>query len=204
MDDFLGHVRPLTPESAPEFPGRETVGGTLARVDQKRKVTIVWVLSIAAVGVGVVWWFYPRSYINTPLGDCAYLKNVVEPVIMEDGLSYTDGGSISIEFQDAKGRTRSIFLKNEWGSVDGRANLVVGWAGDQTETANLPIAGREERALLGLLERWLRNDRTAQLWKDREQRHAPELYDSSEWKNDARSRGAVYALGMLDRLKKRN
>jgi hypothetical protein len=205
MDDFLRHVRPLTPEPEPEFTSCETVDGSLAWEDQRRKVKIVWALSIAAVGVGIIWWFYPRSYINTPLADCPYLKNVVEPVFMKDGLSYTDGGSISVEFQDAKGRTRSVFLKNEWGSVDGRANLVVGWAGDRTaETADLPIAGREERALLGLLERWLRDDPTARIWKDKEERHAPELFESSEWKNDPRSRGTVFALGIMDRLKKRN
>jgi hypothetical protein len=205
MADFFNTFGAMTPEPDLEVASSETVDGSLAREDQRRKVKIVWALSIAAVVVGIVWWFYPRSYINTPLGDCAYLKKVVEPIILKDGASYSDGGSISIEFQDSKGRTRSVFLKNEWGSVDGRANLVVGWAGDQTaETADLPIAGHEERALLGLLERWLRDDRTAQLWKDREQRRAPELYESSEWKKDPRIRGTIYALGMLDRLKKRN
>jgi hypothetical protein len=204
MDDFLGQVRPLTPEPEPEFADPEPVDGPFTPEELRRKVKIVSALAIAAVGAGIVWWFYPRSYINTPLDDCPYLKNVVEPVIMADGLSLSDGGSISIEFQDARGRTRSVLLKNEWGT-DGRANLVVGWVGVQTaERADLPISGREERALLGLLERWLRDDPTAKIWKDKEDRHAPELFESTEWKKDPRSRGIIFALGIMERLKKRN
>ena len=146
-----------------------------------------------------------KSFIDVPLGQSVYLKDVAEPIVMVNALSLSDGGSVCLEFEDSKGWTGVVCLMSGWGNY-GSDDLVLGsfWPVGQGDKKAVPVGGPEERAFIGLLDRWVSNDPEAQSWKQQMDRRDPELYASSDWKDDDHRRATVFALSVLRRLKDRN
>lgn len=133
-----------------------------------------------------------------------FLREVVEPITIVDSMAFADGGSEGLRFADARGKARDICLED---SLSGQPNLVLdSFLPDGERARRVPIAGVEERALLGLLERWARQDPDA---RELERRHA--LYEDGKLSIDAfwkglpeRDRVKGVALNILRRLRERN
>jgi hypothetical protein len=95
----------------------------------------------------------------TLMDQCPFLRGVVEPIIVVNAMSFDDGGSKGLRFADSRGVQKDVCLENTLG---GQRNVVLNSfvpRGDRGQ--RVPIAGVEERALLGLLERWARQDHDA-------------------------------------------
>jgi hypothetical protein len=96
-----------------------------------------------------------------PLGRSPFLRDVVEPITIVDGMAFSDGGSLGLRFQDARGVVRDICLEDTriWeddpGILEGHHNVILNSFFPGGERARrVPVSGDEERALLGLLDRW--------------------------------------------------
>ncbi|MDG3004323.1 hypothetical protein [Paludisphaera mucosa] len=93
------------------------------------------------------------------------LRDVVEPITIVEGTSFDDGGSKGLRFTDARGVLREVCLEDTrvWEDdprvLEGRHNVILDSFYPGGERARrVPISGLEERELLGLLERWARQD----------------------------------------------
>jgi hypothetical protein len=98
------------------------------------------------------------------LSQSPYLKDVIEPIFMIDSHGFDDGGSIGVVFRESKGNEKSITLLD---NLENEHNLVFGVCDAYPKERRCPLAGDEEKALLGLLERWYRQDPEATKWNDR-------------------------------------
>jgi hypothetical protein len=104
------------------------------------------------------------KYSEVPLSEAQYLQGVIEPISMIDSHSFDDGGSIGLVFKDSTGNEKSIVLLD---NLDNEHNLVFGVCVAYPKEGRVALAGDEEKALLGLLERWFRQDPDATKWNDR-------------------------------------
>jgi hypothetical protein len=107
------------------------------------------------------------DFSGIPLSQAQYLKDVIEPISMNDSRGFDDGGSIGLVFRDSKGNEKSITLLD---NLDDEHNVVFGVCIAYPKESRAPLAGDEEKALLGLLERWYRQDPNATKWNDRIER----------------------------------
>jgi hypothetical protein len=108
------------------------------------------------------------------LGQSPFLRDVVEPITIVDAISFDDGGSKGLRFADARGTVRDVYLEDTrvWEDdpnvLEGHHNLILDSFFPRGERARrVPISGVEERSLLGLLERWARQDLDAKELKRR-------------------------------------
>ncbi len=90
---------------------------------------------------------------------------MVEPITIVDGMSFDDGGSKGLRFADARGAVRDVCLEDTrvWEDdpnvLEGHHNVILNSFFPRGERARrVAISGVEERALLGLLERWAKQD----------------------------------------------
>ena len=104
------------------------------------------------------------DYSGVPLSQAGYLKDVIEPISMIDSHGFDDGGSLGLVFRDSKGNEKSITLLD---NIDDEHNVVFGVCIANPNERRAPLAGDEEKAFLGLLERWYRQDPNATKWSDR-------------------------------------
>ena len=107
-----------------------------------------------------------------------YLADVVEPIAIVEGLSFDDGGSQGLRFKDALGHVKDICLEDTrvWEDdpsvLEGHHNISMNSFFPRGEKARrVPVSGVEERALLGLLDRWVRQDADARLVWERYERY---------------------------------
>jgi hypothetical protein len=121
---------------------------------------------LAILGVWFAWSRRPdRPGLGpAPLNQSTFLADVVEPITIVSGMSFDDGGSQGLRFKDAQGVVRDLCLERTL-SVEREhpETLVLNSyvpAGDHAW--RVPRHGIEERATLGLLERWASQDRDAQ------------------------------------------
>jgi hypothetical protein len=104
------------------------------------------------------------KHSEVPLSQAQYLKDVIEPISMIDSHSLDDGGSIGLVFKDSTGNEKSFVLLD---NLDDEHNVVFGVCVGYPKERRIALAGDEEKALVGLLERWYRQDPDATKWNDR-------------------------------------
>jgi hypothetical protein len=145
------------------------------------------------------------DYSRVPLAQCEYLSDVVEPVSFVEGISIDDGGSIGLVFTDSTGKTKSFCLLH---NLEGQRNLIIGTSSSDTRSKGIvPIAGADEKALLGLLERWYRSDPDARLWEIRIENWmtSDRLHSVSDSRKDnVRQIAKGMAVAVLKTLRERN
>ncbi|WP_337177120.1 hypothetical protein [Paludisphaera sp.] len=148
-----------------------------------------------------------------PSPQSPFLRDVVEPITIVDAMSFDDGGSKGLRFADARGVARDVCLEDTrvWeddpNTLEGHHNIILNSFFPHGEEARrIPISGAEERALLGLLERWASRDPDA---KELERRYG--LYERGETGIEAfwdglpeRRRPKETAVSILRALRARN
>ncbi|MFO0960609.1 MAG: hypothetical protein U0800_24770 [Isosphaeraceae bacterium] len=138
---------------------------------------------------------------------------MAEPITIADAMSFDDGGSMGLRFEDAQGAVKDICLQNSlaWEgdpkSDAGHHILVLNsFFPDGKRARRVPVSGGEERALLGLLERWASLDSDAQeLEKRFEALERGELSSDDFWKDlPDQARLKEVAVSILRALRARN
>jgi hypothetical protein len=101
---------------------------------------------------------------ETPPPNNSFLNDLAEPITIDTGLSLDDGGSLVLQFSDLNGKTRTMMLENtiEWSDEPSRKNLILGKMNPSESDWVVPITGREEKQVLGILKRWAEKDPVAQ------------------------------------------
>lgn len=131
------------------------------------RFTVQRAMVVSAVVSVVAYGFTPRwrrtDFTGVPLEKCEFLRDVAEPIRIDESLHYADGGSVGLIFTDAKGVPRAVCLNNDLFEY---RNLTLGSAVPLSGRA-VPIRGEEERAFLGLLQRWARTDPEGRSWLGR-------------------------------------
>ena len=135
-----------------------------------------------ALSFWAVWWGLRPGRGPAALDRSPFLRDVVEPITIVEGMSFDDGGSRGLHFVDARGSVRDICLEDTriWEDdpkvLEGHHNIILDSFFPRGDRARrVPISGVEERAVLGLLERWASQDPDA---KEVERRYA--LYERRE------------------------
>ncbi len=125
----------------------------MPRVRFTMRATLVGVALAGAV-IGGVLRAGAGSRGPLALSHSGSLRRVVEPITIVHFEYYRDGGSIGLAFDDAKGVRRFACLESDmFGGSAGSGHLDL----DSIEPARgvqVPFSGVDERAFLGLLERW--------------------------------------------------
>ena len=106
----------------------------------------------------------PLDTIQVPLSESWFLQDVVEPISMGQG-SVTAGSDdhwMVLTFHDSQKVKREVKFFYSWTAPGGTPEYKqILWLGEQ-----VLIGGRQEKAFLGLLQRWYRDDPAAQeLWR---------------------------------------
>ena len=104
-----------------------------------------------------------RDYSANRLDVVGYLRDVAEPITMLDGISWSDGGSMGLLFRDSRQVVRAACLAVD---LEDHHELTFG---EMTPNlpAKVPVGGAEEKAFLGLLQRWARDDPRARACRRR-------------------------------------
>ncbi len=143
------------------------------------------------------------DYSTVPLDRSPYLRDVLEPIAMVQGVSWDDN-SQGLVFRDAKHTEKSVcllFLEEE--DDPQQRNLLLGSSVPQPRYGKrVPVAGSEEQAFLGLLERWYRSDPEAREIDRRITEKTTEPF-SDTGKTDGYY-GKVIAVRILTILRRRN
>lgn len=103
-----------------------------------------------------------------PLSSAKYLSDITEPITIVDAISWDDGGSIGIEFADARGNRKQVLVRDDlWD----RQNVVFATSVPSFEPGRrgemVIEGGLQERAFLALLMRWRKADPLAIKTADR-------------------------------------
>ncbi|WP_165226966.1 hypothetical protein [Aquisphaera insulae] len=111
---------------------------------------------LVLVSTGYGFWYWYEYMAEASLSASGYLRDVTEPISLvsfEDYRGFSDNQWVKVRFQDANGVEReATYVSYHFGSPMREFLL-----GDK----EVSPGGREERALLGLLERWSRSDAEA-------------------------------------------
>jgi len=133
----------------------------------------VLIVPLAALSLWAAWRSF-RPGDPVPLSASSFLRDVVEPIAIVGAMSFDDGGK-GIRFKDAQGVERDVCLAEpglerfSLGDPDADPVLVLDSFFPTGDRAwRVPISGPEERAVLGLLDRWAAADSDAQ---ELERRH---------------------------------
>lgn len=136
-----------------------------------------------------------------------YLDRVVEPIRIENGFSFDDGGSMGLIFRDDAGVEFMICLENSlWDESDwrddGRKNLILGSALPGKEELRVTIGGSEEKQLLRILKRWTEYDETGRAIEvaHKKLRGTP-AFSNAIRKYEDSHRPQVIAWGIYNRLR---
>jgi hypothetical protein len=132
-----------------------------------------------------------------PLDQSGYLREVMEPIAIVQGISWSDDGSFGILFKDSNQVEKAACLEDD---IDGNRDLSFGTLKPNPQN-RVEMGGVEEKAFIGLLQRWLLQDPEAQ-----------ELYDLMESKSRSvftggeteQRRTKAMAVSMMRKLMKRN
>lgn len=110
---------------------------------------IATVAILAASAAALRPWLRDRGPL--PLSRSLLLRGVAEPVALADSNFYDDNGGFSLRFVDSRGACLDVRLEEGKGNLD--CVIYVGSFGRRGGRA-LAESGVDERALLGLLQRW--------------------------------------------------
>jgi hypothetical protein len=177
------------------------------------RVNVPGAALLAALSLWAVWWCVRPARGPAPLRASPYLRDVVEPITIVDALSFDDGGSNGLRFADSRGTVKDVCLEDSliWDDdpnvLEGHHNIIMNSFFPRGEhTYRVPISGVEERALLGLLERWASHDPHAQELKRRhELYHRGEISLERFWDGlPDRDRAKQIAVSILRELRARN
>lgn len=169
------------------------------------KLVLAALIAVGSLSCAVLVWSSSRTgtdHSRVPLSRSEYLKDVVEPVAMVAGMAFDDGGSHGLVFKDSRQVVRSVCLL---ANLQEEQNLSFGsiysYSGEK-----VPIGGAEEKAFLGLLERWYRQDPDAKVWNDRMERNERSTWRHSLRRSDETKEelGKGIAVLLLRSLRKRN
>lgn len=133
------------------------------------------------------------DFTKIPLAQSSYLRDVAEPITMIRGphVAGSDNHWMGIVFGDANGVERSATYDFYVYRGEDSSNTL------RLEERKVPPGGAEERAFLGLLQRWYLQDAEARDFYDRLKRvDFPKLSERQEAK--------VIGVSMLLRLLKRD
>jgi hypothetical protein len=176
--------------------------------DQKRPRRIVLVASLAmlclALALVGTWSFVRRGLQNVSLADSPFLRDVSEPIAIIKG-SLTAGSDdhwMGLTFRDAKQVEKEARYIYYWPPVQNHP----GYSHALLLGQEVPPGGREERAFLGLLQRWYRGDDEArQLWARVENRDPSLGRTPFGWDGLTEPQaGKVVAVSMMKVLERRN
>lgn len=112
---------------------------------------------------------------SLPISHSVYLHDVVEPITITRAVFMDDGGSLGVEFQDSRGTTKQFCrVSTLLDQSEGPNYLQFGVMSPRRglhPVKQEPVSGVQERALLGLLERWVRTEPEAiEIQRDFERR----------------------------------
>ncbi|WP_165246482.1 hypothetical protein [Paludisphaera soli] len=123
---------------------------------RRRPLLITAILAAFLVGAA---FFMRLGRGPLPLSPSPYLRDVVEPITIVEALSFDDGGSKGVRFRDARGEVRDFCLVSfalDFDDPPRPPELVFGHFYPALGT--VAPGGPDERALLGLLQRWAATD----------------------------------------------
>ena len=167
----------------------------------------------SAIGIAIwVGWYIsqdPHDFTAVSLAQSPYLKDVVEPITIEDSMSFSDGGSLGLTFRDSRQILRAACLVSNWGQPDSDGTHDHTLAFGQLIPSGgrrVAVSGAEEQAFLGLLQRWARSDPDALKWNTRAEQwtatgNREPFFSGQESKGQLNK---AFAVGMIRRLGKRN
>jgi hypothetical protein len=166
-------------------------------------IWLVAAISLCLLPLAMLHHFLARhnsDHSRVPLSQSEYLKDVAEPISMVMGISWDDGGSKGLIFKDGKGVTRSVCLLH---NLEDEQNLILGNHIPVPDAKRIPIRAPEEKAFLGLLQRWYRQDPDARAWNDRMERsdHRHSILKGDETKEQL-AKGI--AVSIMRKLSERN
>lgn len=137
----------------------------------RRRIIIRWFLAVLALvcfilvgyGLGLFKHEYHGDFTKVRLDQSPYLRDVAEPItlIKGDGQSESDSVWSSVTFEDTKHVERSARFTYTLYFSDGEVHNTL-YLGRQEVSAR----SHEERAFLGLLQRWYRQDAEARKLTD--------------------------------------
>jgi hypothetical protein len=177
-------------------------------MNDRRKRGLRWALAGSTLApaclVGLLAYRYRGNSITSPLTTSPFLRDVAEPIAMIKG-SYVAGSDdhwMGVTFKDAKQVERQVKYIYYWPPVGDhpgyQRKLLLG--------REVPPGGAEERAFLGLLQRWYRgDDEIRQLWA-RVERDDPALA-RTPWGWDGltdQQSGKIVAVTIMKVLQGRN
>jgi hypothetical protein len=110
-----------------------------------------------------------RDFTQVPLSENQFIKDTIEPIKIVDSMVWLDGGSRSLIFEDSRQVRREVCLKSDLAFQ--YHNLSFDFVPSDGDSRRVPISGSEEKALIGLLQRWQRHDPEARQWHDRIERY---------------------------------
>jgi hypothetical protein len=140
-----------------------------------------------------LWHFVIKDFTKVPLDRSPYLRDVAEPItlITAPGDWASDQVWIGVVFVDAKHVERyAKYITTSYAPVELHDTLMLG-------NKAVPAGGPEERAYLGLLQRWYRQDAEARALAD-----YPKRIDFTKLTEQEQAR--VRGVGIMKRLLRRN
>jgi|GEM_PF-2370494 len=170
---------------------------------QLRRMTLVF-LSLAALVT--LWMFFVRhskDFTKIPLIQNHYISDVIEPIRMVQVIVLADGGSMGLTFQDSRHVTNAVCLARD--DAFETSHLSFGGMVPDPHTS-VPIGGIEEKAFLGLLQRWQRQDPEARQWSKKIERYLQSDRKSPLLKGNETEEQVTkgFATNQVKALEKRN
>jgi hypothetical protein len=163
-----------------------------------RWISVICLGLVVLASLGFLLAVHEKDFTELPLSENKYLKDIKEPIKHMDSIICADGGSLGLLFKDSRQVIRGVCL--EYDVEFNEKNVSFGGMVPDPNT-RVPIAGIEEKALLGLLQRWQRQDPEAQeLVKRLADKRTP-FWSGSETQEQ---RAKAFAIGFTRRLLERN
>jgi hypothetical protein len=161
-------------------------------------ISVICLCLVVLTSLGLLLAGHGKDFTEIPLSENKYLKDIKEPITPLDSIIWADGGSLGLLFKDSSQVVRGVCL--EYDVEFDEKNVSFGGMVPDPNT-RVPIAGNEEKALLGLLQRWQRQDPEAQeLLKRLADKRTP-FWTGSETQEQ---RAKAFAIGLTRRLLERN
>jgi hypothetical protein len=161
-------------------------------------IPVICLCLVVLISLGFLIAGHERDFTGIPLSQNKYLKDIKEPITPLDSIILADGGSVGLLFKDSRQVIGGVCL--EYDVEFNEKNVSFGGMVPDPHTRE-PIGGIEEKALLGLLQRWQRQDPEAQeLLKRLADKRTP-LWTGSETQEQ---RVKAFTIGLTRRLLKRN
>ena len=140
-----------------------------------RRIAVRWSLEAGAlvclVLVGRLLWIYVikdlGDFTKVPLDRSPFLRDVAEPIAMIKGRDEAASDSVwlGVTFRDGRNVERyAEYVITSYAGEEIHDTLLLG-------RKKVPAGGAEERAFLGLLQRWYRQDAEARKLTDPPRRH---------------------------------